>query len=49
VIEGEEVEIPIYVNPGHKPNMDNLEPEKLQWMSDIPPTKPVTAIEVVTL
>ncbi|KAL5251188.1 hypothetical protein ACHWQZ_G016781 [Mnemiopsis leidyi] len=43
VIEGEEVEIPMYVSPGHRPNMGTLEPDKLQWMSDIPPTKPATS------
>ena len=25
--------IPVYVKPGHHPNMGVLEPEKLQWMS----------------
>ena len=46
LIEGEEVEIPVYVSPGHKPNMGTLEPDKLQWMSDIPATKPATLTEV---
>lgn len=43
MIEGEEVEIPVYVKPGHI-EMGELEPEKLQWMSDIPATKQVTSI-----
>ena len=42
LVEGEQLEVPIYVKPGSHPNMGVLEPQKLAWMSDLPKTKPVT-------